>query len=272
MLLLPELRSVLPCLRGVNMIHDRVVCYSTYEPECSKFVTDVKLAKDMHSASFDQLYAYLRQHEVHANEVRMMRQRFPDPLALVANTHIPTSFYNTQQYNQPHYNQNFLAFSQQQQFYSPPPPQQSYEKPVVHHQSYEAPIFHQQPYQAPTVYHQSPAVFPQLDSSLVVPKFLPTDDPIESLNKEMTFLSIVITSRYPQTNNQLRTSSNPMNQAIIQDGRLESQKLLKHQLFRSLKDWEVSSDTETEEGHWLELQFSLADNSKLSVVYLLNRS
>ncbi|GJV26488.1 hypothetical protein Tco_1379183 [Tanacetum coccineum] len=31
-------------------------------------------------------------------------------------------------------------------------------------------------------------------------------------------------------------------------------------------------DTETEEGPWLELQFSLVDNSKLSVVYLLNRS
>ncbi|GJW45382.1 integrase, catalytic region, zinc finger, CCHC-type containing protein [Tanacetum coccineum] len=189
------------------------------QSECSKFVTDVKLAKDMHNASFDQLYAYLRQHEVHANEVRMMRQIFPDPLALVANTHTPTPFYNTQQYNQPHYNQQFPAFTQQQQFYSPPPPQQSYETPAVHHQSYEAPIFHQQPYQAPAIHHQSLAVFPQLDSSLVVPKFLPTDDPIESLNKAMTFLSITITSRYPQTNNQLRTLSNPRNQATIQDGR-----------------------------------------------------
>ncbi|GJV55774.1 hypothetical protein Tco_1456779 [Tanacetum coccineum] len=34
----------------------------------------------MHESSFHQLYAYLRQHEVHANEVRMMRERFPDPL------------------------------------------------------------------------------------------------------------------------------------------------------------------------------------------------
>ncbi|GJY64779.1 hypothetical protein Tco_0466239 [Tanacetum coccineum] len=40
----------------------------------SKFVTDVKLAKDMHESTFDQLYAYLRKHEVHANEVRMKRQ------------------------------------------------------------------------------------------------------------------------------------------------------------------------------------------------------
>ncbi|GKB00021.1 hypothetical protein Tco_0828014 [Tanacetum coccineum] len=52
--------------------------------EWRKFVTDVKLAKDMHESSFDQLYTYLRQHEVHSNEVRMMRERFPNPLALVA--------------------------------------------------------------------------------------------------------------------------------------------------------------------------------------------
>ncbi|GJW23651.1 retrovirus-related pol polyprotein from transposon TNT 1-94 [Tanacetum coccineum] len=56
--------------------------------------------------------------------------------------------------------------------------------------------------------------------SLVVPKFLPTDDPIESLNKAMTFLSTAITSRYPQTNNKLRTLSNPKNQATIQDGQV----------------------------------------------------
>nr|GEV47723.1 hypothetical protein [Tanacetum cinerariifolium] len=34
----------------------------------------------------------------------------------------------------------------------------------------------------------------------------------------------------------------------------------------------VCSGTETEEGPWLELQFSLVDNFKLNVVYLLNRS
>ncbi|GJU58102.1 hypothetical protein Tco_1235868 [Tanacetum coccineum] len=48
----------------------------------SKFVTDVKLAKGMYESSFDQLYAYLRKHEVHANEVCMMRDIFPDPPAL----------------------------------------------------------------------------------------------------------------------------------------------------------------------------------------------
>ncbi|GJY08929.1 retrovirus-related pol polyprotein from transposon TNT 1-94 [Tanacetum coccineum] len=59
-----------------------------------------------------------------------------------------------------------------------------------------------------------------MDSRLVVPSFLPSDDPIASLNKAMAFISTTITSRYPPTNNQLRTSSNPSNQATIQDGKV----------------------------------------------------
>ncbi|GJY36161.1 hypothetical protein Tco_0421539 [Tanacetum coccineum] len=39
-------------------------------PEWSKFVTNVKLVKDLHTSNFDQLHAYLEQHELHANEVR----------------------------------------------------------------------------------------------------------------------------------------------------------------------------------------------------------
>nr|GEV52787.1 hypothetical protein [Tanacetum cinerariifolium] len=37
-------------------------------PEWSKFVTDVKLVKDLHTTNFDQLHEYLEQHELHANE------------------------------------------------------------------------------------------------------------------------------------------------------------------------------------------------------------
>nr|GEX59019.1 hypothetical protein [Tanacetum cinerariifolium] len=36
-----------------------------------KFVTDVKLVKDLHTTNVDQLHAYLEQHERHANEVRL---------------------------------------------------------------------------------------------------------------------------------------------------------------------------------------------------------
>ncbi|GJV06048.1 hypothetical protein Tco_1343704 [Tanacetum coccineum] len=52
-------------------------------PEWSKFVIDVKLVKDLHTSSFDQLHAYLEQHELHENEVRIMRERNQYPLAFV---------------------------------------------------------------------------------------------------------------------------------------------------------------------------------------------
>ncbi|GKC03067.1 hypothetical protein Tco_0994677 [Tanacetum coccineum] len=50
--------------------------------EWSKFVTVVKLAKILYTTNYDQLYTYLSQHEPHANEVRIMRERYSDPLAL----------------------------------------------------------------------------------------------------------------------------------------------------------------------------------------------
>ncbi|GKE41386.1 hypothetical protein Tco_1468670, partial [Tanacetum coccineum] len=43
------------------------------------------------------------------------------------------------------------------------------------------------------------------------------DDPIVCLNKAMAFLSVVASSRFPSTKNQLRTFSNPRNQTTIQD-------------------------------------------------------
>ncbi|GJW83975.1 hypothetical protein Tco_0157120 [Tanacetum coccineum] len=55
-------------------------------PDWSKFVTNVKLAKSLYTTNHDQLYAYLSQHERHANEVRIMRESYSDPLALVANS------------------------------------------------------------------------------------------------------------------------------------------------------------------------------------------
>ncbi|GJZ36225.1 hypothetical protein Tco_0582042 [Tanacetum coccineum] len=62
--------------------------------------------------------------------------------------------------------------------------------------------------------------------SLAVPVFTLRDDPIACLNKEMVFMSVVAASRFPSTNNQLRTSSNPRNQVTIQDGREGRQGLL----------------------------------------------
>ncbi|GKD13359.1 retrovirus-related pol polyprotein from transposon TNT 1-94 [Tanacetum coccineum] len=51
------------------------------------------------------------------------------------------------------------------------------------------------------------------------------DDPIACLNKAMAYLTDVASLRFPSTNNQLRTSSNPRNQATIQDGRVTVQQV-----------------------------------------------
>ncbi|GKC03193.1 hypothetical protein Tco_0994803 [Tanacetum coccineum] len=66
-------------------------------PEWSKFVTDVKLVKDLHTTNFDQLHAYLEQHKLHANEVHLLRERNQDPLAFVANQQMTPPYYNTYQ-------------------------------------------------------------------------------------------------------------------------------------------------------------------------------
>nr|GFB78869.1 hypothetical protein [Tanacetum cinerariifolium] len=55
---------------------------NTLPPEWSKFVTDVKLVRDLHTTNVDQLHAYLGKHEYHANEVHLMHERTSDPLAL----------------------------------------------------------------------------------------------------------------------------------------------------------------------------------------------
>ncbi|GKD00881.1 hypothetical protein Tco_1171155 [Tanacetum coccineum] len=72
-------------------------------PEWSKFVTDVKLVKDLHTSNFDQLHAYLEQYELHANEVRIMREHNQDPLAFVANQQMTPPHFNTyhSSYNNP---------------------------------------------------------------------------------------------------------------------------------------------------------------------------
>ncbi|GJR33440.1 integrase, catalytic region, zinc finger, CCHC-type containing protein [Tanacetum coccineum] len=59
--------------------------------------------------------------------------------------------------------------------------------------------------------------------SLTIPVFKHGDDPIDAINHVMSFLSAVVTSRYPTTNNQLRNSSNPRQQATINDGRVTVQ-------------------------------------------------
>nr|GFB99940.1 hypothetical protein [Tanacetum cinerariifolium] len=56
--------------------------------------------------------------------------------------------------------------------------------------------------------HQSSEYSPP-EAGLVVPVFQKGDDPIDAINHMMSFLTSIVASRYPATNNQLRTSSNP---------------------------------------------------------------
>ncbi|GJR74310.1 retrovirus-related pol polyprotein from transposon TNT 1-94 [Tanacetum coccineum] len=72
-------------------------------------------------------------------------------------------------------------------------------------------------------HHIAKDLWEQIDSGLAVLVFKQGDDPIDAINKMMSFLSTVITSRFPSTNNQLRNSSNTRQQATIHDGRVTVQ-------------------------------------------------
>ncbi|GKF07156.1 hypothetical protein Tco_0041380, partial [Tanacetum coccineum] len=184
-------------------------------PEWSKFVTDVKLARDLRTTNFDQLYSYLEQHEAHANETRFLRERYQDPLAFVANYNQSPSQLNNyhSQYNSTQFPQQTNTMIPQvhsPQSYSPmyPPPHLS--QPQISHSS----VPPSQPYQSQSS-TQPMIEFPQMDSDLAVLVFTQRDDPIAYLNKAMAFLTAVASSRFPSTNNQLRTFSNLRNQATI---------------------------------------------------------
>nr|GEX12718.1 hypothetical protein [Tanacetum cinerariifolium] len=64
---------------------------------------------------------YMWQHEAHGNEARLQRQRYSDPIALVANS--PTCLNSTQYYPQ--------LSSATQQYYSPHALQRSYDAPIT---------------------------------------------------------------------------------------------------------------------------------------------
>nr|GFB59631.1 hypothetical protein [Tanacetum cinerariifolium] len=68
-----------------------------------------------------------------------------------------------------------------------------------------------------------PSEFSSPEIGLMVPVFQKGDDPIDAINHMMSFLTSVVTSRYPATNNQLRTSFDPRQQATINDGRVTIQ-------------------------------------------------
>ncbi|GKB99469.1 hypothetical protein Tco_0985606, partial [Tanacetum coccineum] len=183
------------------------------QPEWSKFVTNVKLANNLYNTNYDQLYAYLSQHKGHANEVRMLREGYLDPLALVANhqtqshsAQYPQQLSSTPQ--QTHSSQPYLSS------YEAPHHPQQYQHPFQTQLNYTLPSIPQNLCDTPLISQQPQAEFPQLNSGLTVLTFRPCDDLIACLNKAMAFMSTVMASHFPSTNNELRTSSNLKNQSI----------------------------------------------------------
>ncbi|GJU66549.1 hypothetical protein Tco_1252808 [Tanacetum coccineum] len=152
-----------------NGEHERMILELVeHDPLIWPTVEENGLVKDLHTTNFDQLHAYLKQHELHANEIRLLREHNPDPLAFVANQQMTPLHFNT---------------------------------------------------------YQSSYNNPQLQHGLAIPVFSPGVDPVACLNKAMTFLIAVASSRFPSTNNQLITFLNPRNQATIQDGTVTVQQV-----------------------------------------------
>ncbi|GJT38542.1 retrovirus-related pol polyprotein from transposon TNT 1-94 [Tanacetum coccineum] len=160
-------------MRNIKMTMSRMQLNSKFVnnmlPKWSRFITEVKLNRGLKESNFDQLYAYLKQHEVHANENKMMMERFIQPtndlLALVSNASI----------------QQYLTQSSMSQSTTQPSSADNF----------------------------------QLDSGSSL-----TENLIESLTNSLSLLTQSDKSNLPQTNNQLRTSSNARNKAIVQDGRV----------------------------------------------------
>nr|GFA32060.1 hypothetical protein [Tanacetum cinerariifolium] len=214
---------------------------NTLPPEWSKFVTDVKLVRDLHTTNVDKLHAYLGQHEYHANEVRLMHERTSNPLALVAHLQMNMSTY---QEHQQSYHQH--QFQPQASIYQSSPYGTQYHSSQYASQAsssthlsltypsndYQSSVNHNvyNPQSSMSHVEYSPAVHPQSefsppDTRLVVLIFQ-KGDPIDAINQMMSFLTLVVTSQYPAMNNQLRTSSNPRQQATINNGREEELEFL----------------------------------------------
>nr|GEX25014.1 hypothetical protein [Tanacetum cinerariifolium] len=143
-----------------------------------------KLVRDLHINNVDQLHAYLGQHEFHENEYQQYSYNEScTPLSIT-------------------YPSNDYQSSVHHNVYSP-----SSSIPLLEY----APSVNQQP------------EFSQPDSGLIVLVFQKGDYLIDAINHMMSFLTVIVTSRYPTTNNHLRNSSNPRQQATINNGRVTLQ-------------------------------------------------
>ncbi|GJV38356.1 hypothetical protein Tco_1410833 [Tanacetum coccineum] len=231
---------------------------NTLPPEWIKFVTDVKLVRDLHTTNTDQLHAYLGQHKFHLNEVRLMHERNSDPLALVA-THQMTqypyqihqnsyqnsqfqpqvSLYQSPQYGSPYQSQQYLN-NQSSTPLSITYPSNDYQS-SIHHNVYSPPSSSPQLEYAPQLTN--------VDNKISLTK----DDLEVKEDRNET----VVTSRYPTTNNQLRNSLNPRQQATINDGRVTLQPVQGRQISFAMgtREGHMSKQCTKPKRKWDELWF-----------------
>ncbi|GJU72220.1 gag-pol polyprotein [Tanacetum coccineum] len=167
-----------------------------------------------------------------------MHERNSDPLALVASHQItqspyqthqhtyqntqlqpPASTYPSPQYGSPYQSQQYSTHQSSTPL-SVTYPSNDFQS-SIHHNIYSPSSSIPQLEYPPQINQQSE--FSQQDSGLIVPVFQKGDDPIDAINHMMSFFTAVVTSRYPTTNNQLRNSSNPRQQATINNGRVTLQ-------------------------------------------------
>nr|GEX31564.1 integrase, catalytic region, zinc finger, CCHC-type, peptidase aspartic, catalytic [Tanacetum cinerariifolium] len=218
---------------------------NTLPPEWSKFVTDVKLVRDLYTTNVDQLHAYLGQHEYHANEVRLIHERTSNPLTLISQHQLNRTPYQhpQQSYHQPQFQQQASTYQTSlygtsyhtPQFVSQGP--SSSNLPISYPMNDISSTVNQNAFMASSSAPQidyaliayNPSEFSSPENRLVVSVFQNGDDPIDAINHMMSFLTAVVTSRYPATNNQLRTSSNPHQQATINNGRVTIQPIQRRQ-------------------------------------------
>ncbi|GJY26221.1 retrovirus-related pol polyprotein from transposon TNT 1-94 [Tanacetum coccineum] len=193
-------------MQGTSLTKQEREC-KLYDEFDNKFVTDVKLVKDLHTTNVDQIHAHLKQHERHTNEVRLMHECNSDPLALVASHQMTQSPYQSHQHSyqnsqhqqqvSPYQSSQYGAPFESQQYsvnQSSTPlsiiyPSNNYQS-SVHHNVYSPSSSIPQVEHSPTVNQQFE--FSQLDSGLTILVFKHGDDPIDAINHEMSFLSAVI--------------------------------------------------------------------------------
>ncbi|GJZ17911.1 retrovirus-related pol polyprotein from transposon TNT 1-94 [Tanacetum coccineum] len=172
-------------MRNIRMTMPNIQLNSKFvnnmSPEWDRFVTSVKLNKGLKETNHEQLYAYLKQHEKHAAQDRLIIERITpstnDPLAFVS---------SVQPYSQPSQSQ-----SHQYQSFTTPPQSQNVQS-ILYSQFAE--------------------------SSSLDTGYTQTEEILNTISKQFALLTQSFRATLPQTNNQLRTSSNTRNQATIQDG------------------------------------------------------